>query len=143
VIDADGAVRKTVSRQLLRAQFASLFWSIIQDRKKTRPGGYSLQMLADVLGIHKSAVSRWFNALPNWRTDTIADIAKALGVDIQLVAIDRVTGQRYTPLGPETVTTRATAQNLRFLGNEGIKTLSSGRFDPAPDVITTFGATGS
>lgn len=86
-------------RGALRSAFVSLFWSVIQDKKQKQL--YKLQALADTLGIHKSTVSRWFSPdMPNWEVDTIADIADALGLEIQVIAKDRETGILYSPSGP-------------------------------------------
>lgn len=86
-------------REMLRSAFVSMFWSVISDRK--RRGGYMLQTLADALGCHKSAVSRWFsNEPPNWTLDTVADIAGALDVELHIEARDRQTGIVHTAAGP-------------------------------------------
>jgi|LNAP01.1.fsa_nt_gb hypothetical protein len=102
-------------RSMLRSELVSLFWAVVTERKKA-PGGYTLQQLADSLGINKSQVSRWFNGLPNWEANTIADIASALGVDLQVVARDRHDGRLYTPVGARSaVVTTATTSNASFI----------------------------
>jgi len=85
-------------RGMLRSHFASLFWAVISDRRRLHK--FKLQNLADRLGIGKSQVSKWFsNAAPNWRTDTIADLAWALNLEFRVQAIDRETGAVYIASG--------------------------------------------
>jgi hypothetical protein len=85
-------------REMLRSAFVSLFWSIIF-RKKQR-GEFPLKELADKIGVHKSAPSRWFSdGHPNWTVNTISNIANALDLDLEITARDRVTGERYAPQG--------------------------------------------
>jgi len=83
---------------MLRSAFVSLFWSIIS--RKKQHGGFSLKTLADKIGVHKSSPSRWFSGgHPNWTVNTIADIADALDVDLELKARDRQTGETFAPCG--------------------------------------------
>jgi hypothetical protein len=85
-------------RAMLRSAFVSLFWAAVSERK--RRGKYTLQMLADRLGTDKSGVSRWFSKdPPNWRIDTISDIANALDLDVELRATDRITGTIFASSG--------------------------------------------
>jgi DNA-binding Xre family transcriptional regulator len=85
-------------RGMLRSAFVSLFWSIIAYRKAH--GRFALKMLADRIGIHKSASTRWFSGeRPNWTVNTIADIANALEVEIEITATDRKTGVRFASYG--------------------------------------------
>lgn len=84
-------------REMFRSSFVSLFASIIQNRKKS--GGLTFSKLADALGINKSAVSRWFSKAPNWRLNTISDLANVLDVEVTIEARDRKTGVIYTPAG--------------------------------------------
>lgn len=86
-------------RALIKSGVVSLFWTAIADKK--RRGKYTLQNLADALGKNKSTVSRWFSKPPNWQLETIADIASALDMDIEIRARDRSTGRIFTPSGPE------------------------------------------
>jgi hypothetical protein len=86
-------------RSMLRSAFASLFWGIITEKKRT--GAFTLQALAKSLGKNKGEVSRWFNGSPNWTINTIAVLADALNVDIQITATDRTTGQVFTVSGPK------------------------------------------
>jgi hypothetical protein len=89
-------------RQMLRSAFVSLFWSIIQYRRKT--GKLKLQDIADSLGRDKSVVSRWFSPdPPNWTVDTIADISGALNIDLRVEAVERSTGLVFSPSGLTTV----------------------------------------
>src|ERR1700730_17065821 len=86
-------------RGMLRSAFVSLFWSVIEYRRKR--GGFVLQTLAAGLGINKSAVSRWFRGpiQPNWTIDTIADLAHALDLDLEVRATDRRTGVVFASYG--------------------------------------------
>jgi hypothetical protein len=85
-------------RGMMRSAFVSLFWNVISYKKEN--GGFSLKWLADKLGIHKSLPTRWFSAdRPNWTANTIADIAGALDIDIEIRARDRSTGILFAPHG--------------------------------------------
>lgn len=84
-------------RGMLRSAFVSLFWAIISVRKKRT--GLTLQVLAKYIGVNKAELSRWFNGDPNWTVNTIGGLAHALDVDIRIYAIDRKTGEVYTPAG--------------------------------------------
>lgn len=83
-------------RHMLRSTFVSLFWAVISER---RSKGYKLKDLAQALGRDKSTVSRWFRDRPNWRLDTIADVAGALDLQLRIDAVDRSTGVIYTATG--------------------------------------------
>jgi hypothetical protein len=85
-------------RDMLRSAFVSIFWAAITERRKHRK--FTLQSLADILGIGKWAVSRWFSGdPPNWTIDTISDVAGALNLDLKVEAIDRTTGAEIRPSG--------------------------------------------
>ena len=85
-------------RGMLRSAFVSLFWNIIAYKKSH--GRYSLKRFSDEIGVNKSAPSRWFSGdRPNWQINTIADIAKALDVEIEIRATDRQTGVVFAPHG--------------------------------------------
>lgn len=84
-------------RGMLRSAFVSLFWSVIQQRKKT--SGFTLGSLAKAIGANKSEVSRWFRGDPNWTVNTIASLSYALNVDLEIKAIDKKTGTVFTPAG--------------------------------------------
>lgn len=86
-------------RGMLRSAFVSLFWAVISERKKA--GGFTFQGLAKKIGSTKHEVSRWFNGDPNWTVNTLASIANALDLDLKITAVDRTTGQVYTPSGME------------------------------------------
>jgi|GEM_PF-1765852 len=89
------SLTKDVERAMLRSAFVSLFWNIMKTKGITR------QQLSDKIGVNKSAPSRWFSEdRPNWRVDTIADIASALAVEIEVTAYDMVTGHQYSITGP-------------------------------------------
>jgi transcriptional regulator with XRE-family HTH domain len=85
------------SRGMLRSAFVSLFWGIIMERKKR--GSFTLQALAKALSTNKGEVSRWFNGDPNWTINTIANVADALDVELRIQAIDRKSGEVFTPSG--------------------------------------------
>ena len=85
-------------RALLKSGLLSLFWGVIQDRR--RRGKDTLQEVAHALGRDKSTVSKWFSDPPNWRLETMADVASALDLDLDFTARDRVTGQVYSASGP-------------------------------------------
>src|SRR4051812_39081850 len=89
-------------RDMLRSSFVSIFWSVISERRKK--GKFTLQSLADRLRIDKSCVSRWFSDdPPNWQSDTIADVARVLNVELIITARDRSTGQVFTSAGAESM----------------------------------------
>jgi transcriptional regulator with XRE-family HTH domain len=85
-------------RARIKSGLFSLFWAVIADRRKH--GKYTMKEFADAVGRDKSAVSRWFSDPPNYRLETAADIASALGVDLEFRARDRATGRMFTPSGP-------------------------------------------
>ncbi len=85
-------------RRMLRSSFVSLFWTAIQHRR--RSGKFTFKEMADRLKTDKSAVSRWFSGeSPNWRVDSIADIASALDLELIIEARDRRTGAVMRPDG--------------------------------------------
>lgn len=89
--------RSRYRRNLLRAEFQSLFWAAFLEKK--RKSGLKLSELAERLGIHKSYVSRSFSSPPNWQVDKISDFADALDLQLEVRAIDRSNGQIFTPQG--------------------------------------------
>lgn len=92
------ALVQEFERGVLRSAFVSTFWAVIQARKAET--GLTLSQIADRLGINKSAISRWFSGTkPNWEIDTIADIANALDVDVEVVVADRKSNRRFGPSG--------------------------------------------
>lgn len=91
-------IYREVDREVYRSSLVSLFWAVIQARKRRR-GGYKLQALADALGINKSSVSRWFSSRPNWEANSVSDIATALDIELRTVAYDRTDGSVYGPNG--------------------------------------------
>jgi hypothetical protein len=86
-------------RTMLRGQFVSLFWGVICARKEA--GELTLAAIAHALGVGKSVVSKWFGTRdrPNWQSDTIADIAYVLNLEIEVTARDRQTGVVYSAAG--------------------------------------------
>ena len=91
---------RAYDRAMLRAQFASLFWAAILERRKA--GKFTLAALAKALGKNKGEVSRWFSGdAPNWTIGTVAEIAHALDLEIHLEARDRSTGMTLTASGPK------------------------------------------
>jgi len=91
------AMLREYDRNLLRGALTSLFWGVIMARKKR--GRYTMQDVADAIGKDKSAISRWFSTAPNWRLDTVADIASALDLDLEFQARERSTGAVFTTSG--------------------------------------------
>jgi transcriptional regulator with XRE-family HTH domain len=102
---------RAYDRGMLRSAFVSLFWGIIIERKKRL--GFTLQALAKLLKTNKAEVSRWFNGDPNWTINTIANLANALDVDLQIQAIDRTTGMVFTPAGPLQASVSSQASTIR------------------------------
>lgn len=90
---------------MLRAKFQSLFWAVFLEKKKK--SGLKLTELADTLGVNKSYVSRSFSKPPNWQIDKIADFADALDLDLEICAVDKVSGEVFTPQGKKSVFTVA------------------------------------
>jgi transcriptional regulator with XRE-family HTH domain len=90
------------ARAMLRAAITSLVWVVFSERRKKN--GLTFAALAEALQVNKSAISRWFNSSPNWTVNTIADLANALDVDIEIRARDRRSGAIYTPSGTLTTT---------------------------------------
>ena len=88
---------KAYERGMLRSAFVSLFWGIATERKKT--GDFTFKWLAETLGKNKGEVSRWFSGDPNWTVNTIANLADAFDVEIQITAIERKTGRIFTSSG--------------------------------------------
>jgi transcriptional regulator with XRE-family HTH domain len=88
---------RAYDRAMLRSAFVSLFWAIITERRKK--GTYTLVQLAEQLGTNKAEVSRWFRGEPNWTVGTIANIANALNVELHIQAVDRTSGEIFTPAG--------------------------------------------
>jgi hypothetical protein len=88
---------RAYDRGMLRSTFHSLFWAIISDRKKR--GTYTLLQLAKAIGANKAEVTRWFKGDPNWTLNTVASIASALDVELEVRARDRATGTVFTPAG--------------------------------------------
>jgi transcriptional regulator with XRE-family HTH domain len=132
---SDPKFLRAYDRAMLRSAFVSLFWAVITERRNK--GGYTLVELAKQLGTNKAEVSRWFRGQPNWTVGTIGNIAHALNVDIRVQAIDRVSGEVFTPAGiqhsvspvvkPVTVTSassHAEPEKVRFIrvpeGAEGV-----------------------
>lgn len=91
--------RRDYQREVFRSSVVSLFWNILAFRKKH--SGFTQSALAERIGVHKSAPSRWFAGdKPNWEENTMSDIADALDVELEIFARDRKTGQRFAPYGP-------------------------------------------
>jgi len=98
--------KRDFRRQVLRAEYQSLFWHALLTRKKEAK--FSLKALADKLGIHKSYVSRSFSSPPNWTIDKLSDMADALNVDLIVEARDRANGRLYTSTGNAVLTQTST-----------------------------------
>jgi DNA-binding phage protein len=102
-------VLRDYDRGLLKSGLTSLFWAVVQDRK--RHGRYTMTDVARAVGKDKSAVSRWFSSTPNWRLETVADIASALDLDLEFQARDRTTGRIYTASGMVTSSGQGSADH--------------------------------
>jgi len=113
---------RAYDRAMLRAQFASLFWAAIMEKRKS--GKFTLLGLAKALGKNKGEVSRWFSGdAPNWTLGTVAEVAYALDLQIHVEARDRSTGMVLTASGPKQVqSTVAVSQS--FLGKVNTQTVS-------------------
>ena len=96
----DDEFAREFERGVLRSAFVSVFWAVIEARKAGDK--FTFKELAQKLGRDKSAVSRWFTSEPNWEISTVADIAAALDVNIEVIAVDRATGRRFAPDGEVT-----------------------------------------
>ncbi len=106
-------------RQMTRAAFQSLFWSVLLKRKQD--SGLTLKGLADKLGIHKSYMTRSFSSPPNWQIDKLSDLADALEVELVVEARDQKTGRTFTAFGiqssPMTMTTHG-FMHVQFQGEQ-------------------------
>lgn len=91
MMTTDKKVTRDYDRLMLRAAYVSLLFSGLRFRKK-RDKAFGLSALARAVGKDKATLSRDFNGSPNWRLDTIADIAGALNLELRVSALDRATG---------------------------------------------------
>lgn len=124
----DPAFLKAFDRQMLRAKFQSLFWNVVSARKKN--GKYTLQQLADTLGVNKSAVSRGFSEPQNWTIDKLSDMADALGVELVIEARDKVGDVIYTPVGvTQPVVTGSQSSAIQIPHQSNIVVTGSDRFE--------------
>ena len=125
---------RAYDRAMLRAEFASLFWAAIMEKRKS--GKFTLVGLAKALGKNKGEVSRWFSSdAPNWTIGTIAEVAYALDLQIHVEARDRSTGMVLTASGPkEAQSTVAVSQPFPGKVTKQIGSNSKGQqtthFDP-------------
>ena len=87
----DKKFTRDYDRLMLRAAYVSLLFSGLQFRRK-RDKTFGLSALARAVGKDKATLSRDFSGSPNWRLDTIADIAGALNLELRVSAVDRATG---------------------------------------------------
>ena len=111
---SDTEFARAYERGMLRSAFVSLFWAVITERKKR--GDFTLQELAKTLGTNKAEVSRWFNGDPNWTVNTIANLANALDIEIEIRARDRRSpGTVFSPSGSSEAE-RPVAQNVTVKG---------------------------
>ena len=94
----DAQMLAEYDRFFYRSSLVSMFWAVIQARKK-RKSAFKLKQLSDAMNVDKSVVSRWFSNSPNWTANTVADIANALNLDIRISVFDRTDGLVYTPSG--------------------------------------------
>lgn len=116
---------RELNRAAVRSAVASVFAAVITERK--RAGGFTFVQLANRLGVGKAVVSRWFSRDTNWEINTIADIADALDIDLNITATDRNNGTTFAPSG-KVLATRT------FSG-----TLGAGGSSPTSTSATTGG----
>jgi transcriptional regulator with XRE-family HTH domain len=136
----DPKYERAYDRSILRSAFVSLFWAIISDRKKRN--GFTLVQLAKTMGANKAEITRWFKGDPNWTLNTVASIASALDVELEVRARDRTTGAVFTPAGAVTevpvpaiaipdqiapTSTRSLAQPTREVGAFKAAEIETGR----------------
>jgi transcriptional regulator with XRE-family HTH domain len=107
---SDPKFARQYERATLRSAFVSLFWAVFSHRKKR--DGLTLQALAKEIPANKAEVSRWFKGDPNWTINTIASLANALNVDVRVQAIDRKTGEVWTPAGLQSPVQTVTRQHI-------------------------------
>lgn len=98
---SDPKFEMAYDRAMLRSAFVSLFWGVISERKKE--GGFTFQAFAKKIGSTKHEVSRWFNGDPNWTLNTVASIANALDLELNIEAVDR-SKRVFKPSGIQTGT---------------------------------------
>ena len=89
---------KAYDRTLFSASVVSLFWAAITERRRHEK--FPLKALADATGIDPAKISRDFSGEPNLRAHTMADIAGALDLDLELRARHRKTGVVFIASGP-------------------------------------------
>lgn len=104
------AFERDYARAMLRSAVVSLFWAVISSRKQK--DGMTLSNIAERLGINKSAVSRWFSGSPNWELNTISDLAEALEIELQVFAVERKSGRRFSPVGQVAFAQTATSRHI-------------------------------
>lgn len=130
-------------RAALRSAMVSLFWVIISERKK-RLSGFTFQSLAKAVGSTKHEISRWFNGDPNWTLNTVANLAHALNVDIRVQAVDRITGEVYTPSGIQVASafsrTTSTKVNGITATDPPVKTTVTRGSSPPPETYASLAA---
>ncbi|WP_395628947.1 hypothetical protein [Sphingorhabdus sp.] len=96
----DAEMLAEYDRFFYRSSLVSMFWAVIQARKK-RKTPFRMRQLSDALNIDKSIVSRWFSNSPNWTANTVADIANALNLELRVSVYDRQDGKIYTAAGEQ------------------------------------------
>ncbi len=129
---SDPKFLRAYASAMLCSAFVSLFWAVISERR--RRGTYTLIELAKQIGANKAEVSRWFRGHPNWTLRTIAKIADALNVDLRIEAVDRASGEIFTPAGIQNrVTPRVDRVTSASSHTEAVKLIRippGTRFDP-------------
>lgn len=120
-------MHREIGREVYRSSLLSIFWAVIQARKR-RKEGFRIQSIADHLKVDKAVVSRWFSGRPNWRANSVSDIAEALNIELRITAYDRTDGTMYGPSGKIVSTPTSTSENIVVKGHEDTvtSTLSSG-----------------
>ena len=112
-------------RAMLRSAILSVFWAAISHRKSNEK--YTFQELADRLGVNKSVISKWFSDDPNWKTNTMADIAGALNLDIQMFARDTRNGNLFCSSGQ--IGREVTVDQVAEQVNKAIAQIEAGDYD--------------
>lgn len=95
---------RAYDRLMLRSAFVSLIVNGLRHRKRAERS-FGLSALARLVGKDKATLSRDLGGSPNWRSDTLADLANALDLEIRVSAVDRKTGAEIGCVGdPVSVT---------------------------------------
>lgn len=92
-------IEREFNREMLRSSIVSVFLTALKEKKDR--DSYSFADLARDMKTSKSVVSRWFYGTPNWTLNTVSDLCEVLGLELEVKAKDRSTGEIYTDHGLE------------------------------------------